>query len=97
MVRALGSGDRVRGAKIQTAATWFLPFAFYYFSFFLSLPTVCTLSLTLLVGTYLSMFYKLSQGGKREEPQKSPSSAIWVANTDKSDVWERKTKTGPQL
>ena len=51
---------------------------------FLSLPTVCTLSLTMLVGTCFSIFTTGHGGGgsKREESQKNSSSAMCEASTD---------------
>ena len=51
-----------------------------FFSIFFSFPTVRTLSLIMLVGTCFSVFYDSSRGGKREEPQKNPISAICKAS-----------------
>ena len=84
MFRALSSGDRVRVFKSWPYCSGFFSFGFFFFLFFLSVPTVCSLSLSqCLLACALACFTTHhGEGAKIEESQKNPSSAVCEANTD---------------
>ena len=90
VVRALGSGDRVWGFESRLLQSgficWLFLSFFLSFFFFLSLPTVCTHSLShthnVMLAHAFACLTTCYGGDKREESQKNPSSSICEAKMD---------------